>query len=66
MVCGMSAPLSGILVVALEQAVAIPFATRQLAVLGAHIVKIERPNGGGTNELQRLIIAKQLLQKYAL
>jgi itaconate CoA-transferase len=46
MVCGMSAPLSGILVVALEQAVAIPFATRQLADLGARIIKIERPNGG--------------------
>ena len=31
--------------VALEQAVAAPFATRQLADLGARVVKIERPGG---------------------
>jgi itaconate CoA-transferase len=39
-------PLAGITVVALEQAVAAPFATRQLADLGARIVKIERPGSG--------------------
>ena len=39
-------PLEGITVVALEQAVAAPFATRQLADLGARVVKIERPGGG--------------------
>src|SRR5258705_10365694 len=39
-------PLAGTLVVALEQAVAVPFATRQLADLGARVIKIERPNGG--------------------
>jgi itaconate CoA-transferase len=39
-------PLDGVLVVALEQAVAVPFATRQLAELGARVVKIERPDGG--------------------
>ena len=39
-------PLSGITVVALEQAVAAPFATRQLADLGARVIKIERPDGG--------------------
>jgi crotonobetainyl-CoA:carnitine CoA-transferase CaiB-like acyl-CoA transferase len=33
-------------VVALEQAVAAPFATRQLADLGARVIKIERPDGG--------------------
>ena len=39
-------PLDGVLVVALEQAVAIPFATRQLADLGARVIKIERPETG--------------------
>ncbi|MFJ8666952.1 CaiB/BaiF CoA transferase family protein [Streptomyces sp. NPDC093600] len=39
-------PLKGITVVAVEQAVAAPFATRQLADLGARVVKIERPDGG--------------------
>jgi itaconate CoA-transferase len=39
-------PLDGITVVALEQAVAAPFATRQFADLGARIIKIERPGAG--------------------
>ncbi|MEU0149278.1 CaiB/BaiF CoA-transferase family protein [Streptomyces sp. NPDC006288] len=39
-------PLDGVTVVAVEQAVAAPFATRQLADLGARVVKIERPDGG--------------------
>jgi itaconate CoA-transferase len=39
-------PLAGITVVALEQAVAAPFATRQLADLGARVVKVERPGVG--------------------
>jgi itaconate CoA-transferase len=39
-------PLDGLLVVALEQAVAAPFATRQLADLGARVIKIERPGDG--------------------
>ena len=39
-------PLEGVTVVSLEQAVAAPFATRQLADLGARIIKIERPRDG--------------------
>ena len=39
-------PLDGITVVALEQAVAAPFATRQLADLGARVIKVERPGAG--------------------
>ena len=39
-------PLDGITVVAVEQAVAAPFATRQLADLGARVIKIERPGVG--------------------
>jgi len=42
----MPLPLEGITVVSIEQAVAAPFATRQLADLGARVIKIERPNGG--------------------
>ncbi len=39
-------PLAGITVIALEQAVAVPFATRQLADLGARVIKVERPGVG--------------------
>jgi crotonobetainyl-CoA:carnitine CoA-transferase CaiB-like acyl-CoA transferase len=41
-----NAPLAGITVVSLEQAVAAPYATRQLADLGARVIKVERPEGG--------------------
>lgn len=41
-----SLPLQGITVVAMEQAIAAPFATRQLADLGARVIKIERLVGG--------------------
>jgi itaconate CoA-transferase len=40
------APLADITVVSLEQAVAAPYATRQLADLGARVIKVERPQGG--------------------
>lgn len=40
------APLKGVLVVALEQVVSAPLATRTLADLGARVIKVEHPNGG--------------------
>jgi crotonobetainyl-CoA:carnitine CoA-transferase CaiB-like acyl-CoA transferase len=42
---GTGAPLEGIVVVSLEQAISAPFATRQLADLGATVIKVERPEG---------------------
>jgi len=39
-------PLDGVTVVSLEHAIAAPFATRQLADLGARVIKIERPGAG--------------------
>ncbi|HUN37287.1 MAG TPA: CaiB/BaiF CoA-transferase family protein [Trebonia sp.] len=39
-------PLEGVLVVALEQAVAAPLGTRTLADLGARVIKVEHPDGG--------------------
>jgi formyl-CoA transferase len=38
--------LDAVTVVALEQAVAAPFATRHLADMGAHVIKVERPGAG--------------------
>lgn len=39
-------PLAGVTVVSLEQAIAAPFCTRQLADLGARVIKVERPKVG--------------------
>src|SRR6476469_7883658 len=39
-------PLEGLRVIALEQAVAGPFCSRQLADMGADVIKVERPDGG--------------------
>jgi crotonobetainyl-CoA:carnitine CoA-transferase CaiB-like acyl-CoA transferase len=39
-------PLDGITVISLEHAIAAPFCTRQLADLGARVIKVERPGGG--------------------
>ncbi|TDK48725.1 CaiB/BaiF CoA transferase family protein [Antarcticimicrobium luteum] len=41
----MALPLEGLKVVAIEQAVAAPFATSRLADAGAEVIKIERPEG---------------------
>ncbi|OGA96490.1 MAG: CoA-transferase [Burkholderiales bacterium RIFCSPHIGHO2_12_FULL_61_11] len=42
----MMRPLDGITVVSLEHAIAAPFCTRQLADLGARVIKVERPDTG--------------------
>lgn len=42
----MSRPLDGITVITLEHAIAAPFCTRQLADLGARVIKVERPGTG--------------------
>ncbi|KQP18283.1 CaiB/BaiF CoA-transferase family protein [Pseudorhodoferax sp. Leaf267] len=42
----MTRPLDGITVVTLEHAIAAPFCTRQLADLGARVIKVERPGVG--------------------
>src|SRR5213075_2799804 len=38
-------PLKGIVVIAVEQAVAAPFCSSRLADAGAHVIKVERPEG---------------------
>src|SRR5215472_549262 len=42
----LTGPLAGVTVVSVEQAAAAPFATRQLADLGARVIKVERPGSG--------------------
>ena len=42
----MTRPLDGITIISLEHAIAAPFCTRQLADLGARVIKVERPGGG--------------------
>jgi crotonobetainyl-CoA:carnitine CoA-transferase CaiB-like acyl-CoA transferase len=51
----MNPPLEGILVVALEQAVAAPYASCKLADAGARVVKIERPEGDFARGYDRLV-----------
>jgi itaconate CoA-transferase len=47
--------LTGITVVSVEQAVAAPFATRQLADLGARVIKVERPEGDFARAYDRAV-----------
>ena len=44
--CAGAAPLAGVTVVAMEQAVAAPMCTRVLADFGARVIKVENPKGG--------------------
>jgi crotonobetainyl-CoA:carnitine CoA-transferase CaiB-like acyl-CoA transferase len=46
-------PLDGVLVVALEQAVAAPLATCRMADAGARVIKIERPEGDFARDYDR-------------
>lgn len=48
-------PLSGLLVVALEQAVAVPYCTSRLADAGARVIKVERPEGDFARRYDRAV-----------
>jgi len=48
-------PLEGVIVVGLEQVIAGPFCTRQLAELGARVIKIERPGGDAARGYDRAV-----------
>jgi itaconate CoA-transferase len=51
----MTLPLSGLLVVALEQAVAAPLCSRKLADAGARVIKLERPEGDFARDYDTLV-----------
>ena len=51
----MTLPLSGLLVVALEQAVAAPLCSRKLADAGARVIKLERPEGDYARDYDTLV-----------
>ena len=59
----MSLPLSGLLVVALEQAVAAPMCTCRLADAGARVIKIERPEGDFARGYDKLARPRELVSK---
>ena len=50
----MTKPLEGLLVVALEQAVAAPLCSRKLADAGARVIKLERPEGDFARDYDKL------------
>src|SRR5258705_3937157 len=51
----MTKPLTGTLVLSLDQAVAAPFATRKLADAGARVIKLERPEGDFARHYDSLV-----------
>src|SRR5690349_7510802 len=55
----MTRPLEGLLVVALEQAVAAPMCSCRLADAGARVIKIERPEGDFARYYDRLAISRE-------
>ena len=57
-------PLDGITVVALEHVIAAPFCTRQLADLGARIIKIERPGDGDFANRRSQIFRRGLVRPH--
>ena len=59
----MSLPLSGLLVVALEQAVAAPMCTCRLADAGARVIKIERPEGDFARGYDKLARPRDLVPR---
>ena len=59
-------PLEGVAVVSLEQAIAAPFATRQLADLGARVIKVERPGSGSNVWIARPMDASDCAMKAAI
>ena len=60
----MTLPLSGLLVVSLEQAVAAPMCSCRLADAGARVIKIERPEGDFAREYDHL--AQRAVQLFRL
>ena len=54
----MGLPLEGLLVIAVEQAVAAPFATSRLADAGARVIKIERPEGDFARFYDRAVLGQ--------
>src|ERR1044071_3828453 len=51
----MALPLSGLLVVSVEQAVAAPYCTMRLAAAGARVIKVERPEGDFAREYDHVV-----------
>src|SRR5262245_16993152 len=57
----MPLPLSGLLVVSLEQAVAAPMCTCRLADAGARVIKVERPEGDFARDYDKLARPRQAM-----